>query len=559
MKRIIFIALAVMSVLLMGCAQAAGGNAPAADSSGIVYEDKNGETITVSENNSTISNIRNASLVIGAGVTKLSIGNVKDLTIKNATLEKLTVESSAELSFVNTQIEELESNGNLVIKEGTSSSGSRTARAARAANAEAQAEKASVVIDKLVMKGNVEAGVGLYKKIERAADKQDKYFEFAKDSTAKVEEYDDGSGNVATLGLSPVYDGFEGVKVDISNKPQLASGILAMSAFLKKGDNDNNIFWADNSNWSTNIHAKTIVDGDYFYWPFLEANKEYDLTITYGREKDGGGTVLLATKTIKVNPTSGRGDSVVPFGDNIGEMKLEENGDIVWTKEPQIVVNDSSTVSYELFSKQENGEIQWITMRTIVTNCDGGAFNGFNIYKDGFLPKPQLDANSVYIYNNKVFLIMNYNYESKDTIDGKDYLYSVHAMLTKEYSNEITFDASKYETFFDFELNKDDKKIVITKMPSEKTMALWKNAKGAQLCWKIYPDPDNSSSEDFAFLDAQLTNLTSEINIPENLDKMDWTKDKYLIQCHLNEDNYNPPTYGWLANVLDKTFSFTNN
>lgn len=465
MKRFMIAAMVVFSVFLFGCNLNVDEPKSSVGADG--FEDKNGETITVSENGKTISKIKNASLVIDSGVSVL--------TIDTAVLKKVTVNSNAEISFINTYIEELESNGNVVIKE-VKSSGS--GRSARAANADKQAEKAKVVIDKLVMKGNVQAGAGLYKKIERASDASDKYFEFPEDSTAKVENYDDGVN--AVLSLSPVYEGFEGVKVDVTNKPANIPGKSQMDVNLKKGDMENEIFWGHNKDWGNNVHNKAIVEGDYFYWPFLEAGKDYEFSITYRAENDNGsGSKLLASKTVKVTPTSGRGDVKIFLDENKGVVDFQENGNIVWTKTPQIIENAIANVSYELFKYNNDGVLEWITQKNIKTDCDGGAFDGFNIYKDGFYPALD-DRNN--IYNNKVFLIMNYDLESSDTVGEKEYLYSIHTPITKNYSNEITFDKSKYVTAFDVELDRENKAMKITVMPSAKTKALWK-MEGAIKLW----------------------------------------------------------------------------
>lgn len=204
MKKTAIIALAAFSMFVFGCKHGPDEN----------------NNVVIAENGKTISNVSGVDLEINSGVTSL--------TIENSVLNKVTVNSDVVISFSNTTIEEMEVNSNVVIKESASGSG----RSARAANTDKKAEKAKVVIDKLVMKGNVEAGVGLYKVIERAANASDKYFEFPEESTARVENYDDGVNTA--LALSPVYEGFDGVKIDVKNKPANIPGKSQMDVNLKK-------------------------------------------------------------------------------------------------------------------------------------------------------------------------------------------------------------------------------------------------------------------------------------------------------------------------------------
>lgn len=532
MKKIMVMALAVMSVLIMGCAPAAGpdsSNGPV-----VISGDQNGATITVSGDGTILRNVTNASLVINS--------NVKSLVFENSKLKKVTANSNAELCFSNTQIEELESNGNVVIKGNTTTGAGRSARAA---NPDKQAEKAKVVIDKLVMKGNVQAGVGLYKKIERAANASDKYFEFPEESTARVENYDDGVN--ATLDLSPVYEGFDGVKIDVTNKPANVPGKSQMDVNLKKGDMENEIFWGHNKDWGNNVHNKAIVEGDYFYWPFLEANKDYEFSITYRAENDNGsGSKLLASKTVKVTPTRGKGDVEIFLDENKGTMELKEEGDIVWTKQPQQIFKDANAnVSYELFKYDNNGVLAWITEKRVKTDCEGGAFDGFNIYKDGFFPALD-DRNN--IYNNKVFLIMNYNLESFDKIGGEEYKYSIHTPITKKFSNEITFDKSKYEPAFDVELDKENKCINITIQPSNKAKALWKMTGGTKLWFRVVKGETPVEGTDGWF------EIDSLPQTPISLGNVTFPEGALELQVQLCKDNPNnsePPIYvDW---VIKKT------
>lgn len=433
----------------------------------------------------------------------------------------------------------MEVNSNVVIKESASGSG----RSARAANTDKKAEKAKVVIDKLVMKGNVEAGVGLYKMIERAANASDKYFEFPEESTARVENYDDGVNTA--LALSPVYEGFDGVKIDVTNKPANIPGKSQMDVNLKKGDMENEIFWGDNKDWGNNVHNKAIVEGDYFYWPFLEANKDYEFSITYRAENDNGsGSKLLASKTVKVTPTSGRGDVKIFLDENKGTVEFKENGDIAWIKKPQIVKNEIASVSYALFNYDKNGNLVWITQKNIKTDCDGGAFDGFNIYKDGFYPA--LDGRENNIYNNKVFLIMNYDLESFDTVSGKKYLYSIHTPITKNYSNEITYDKSKYETAFDVELDRESKAMKITVMPSAKTKALWKMEGATQLWFRVFDGNDKVG--DGTVGDDSWVNIDSLTENPMSLGEVDLPSGALELQVQAFDGNNN-----WKAWILKKT------
>ncbi|MCQ2577937.1 MAG: hypothetical protein MJ176_05350 [Treponema sp.] len=498
MKKIMVMALAVMSMLIIGCAPAVGGDDATPSSDGIYYEDKNGETITISENGKTISNIKNASLVIDLSVTSL--------VLENTILNKVEVVSGAdvELSFSNTQIEEFEVNGDVTIKEKDSSSGNRSVRTARAANSDKQAEKAKVVIDKLVMKGNVQAGVGLYKKIER--EDSDSEFVFEKDCAEKV-KVDSFDNNGTVLGLTAVTSGFKGVNIELTDKPDASSFAdekFTMDVRIKKGDMENQVFWGTNypDSYQTDDHIipKKIVLADNFYWPYLEKNEEYEITIMYLEATTGTDGKLLASNTIKVTPEDGKSD-VIFLDKYKGNLTLKENGDIEWTKTPDIEEKECAKISYELNSRNSAGIPVWNSARVIKADCSD-KYTGFNIYKDGFYPeKSGMHEGGKYLYN-KVCLLVNYNLYSYDSYNGEEYYYGVHTPLIKDYTNEITYDESKYETAFDVELDKEKKCINITIQPSDKAKALWKMTGGTKLWFTVAQGETKVGESEMIDIDA---------------------------------------------------------